>query len=213
MADQKDRRTNMATSSVNAQPAKGGAGAYSWGSPTDVKDFEPAGVDMSKVGVQIVPQVQVVQQAPAVVYSHDDSAFPALGASDVTRVAATNWAPGTVYAAAPTSVSIQPAPCVVRSIGTEFGPSHPRNQFATLPTKTVSSTVVQAAPVVDWSASGGLPVASQLIRAGGGAAHVSPLFLESKPAQQVPLTVLRAQTANAPVYAPTVARPVKSAPK
>lgn len=193
---------------------KVGAGAYSWGSPTDVQDFEPAGVDVNKVGVQTVsPVVHVVQQAPAVVYKHDDAGFPALGSSEVTRVAAANWgSAATVYAAAPTSVSVQPAPCVVRSIGTEFGQSHPRNQFATLPTKTVASTVIQA-PAVDWSASGGLPVASQLIRAGGGAAHISPLAVESKPVQQVPLTVLRAQVAHAPVYAPTVARPVMNAPK
>jgi len=42
----KDRRSNMATSSVNQPPKKSGAGgSYTWGSATDVTDYEPMGLD------------------------------------------------------------------------------------------------------------------------------------------------------------------------
>lgn len=50
MAEDKDRRSRMANSSVNAPAKKGGAGGkHTWGAAGDVQDFEPVGVAESKV--------------------------------------------------------------------------------------------------------------------------------------------------------------------
>merc|ERR1711865_1017737 len=90
--------------------------------------------------------------------------------------------------------------------GVQFDQSHPRHQFARVPTVTQSSGVVQA---IDWS-SGGMPtqVQSAIISAGGGSAHMSPVATIAQ-AQPVPLNVMRAQYSQ-PNYAPT--RVVNHAP-
>jgi hypothetical protein len=215
MADIKDRHSNMASSSVNAQPTKDGAGgAYTWGSKTDVTDFVAAGVDTSQVGVQ----TRVVQVAPVVVqaapYQAIATDFPAIGNPAQPRIV--QWGapagagvvmPPNVSAVAPTTGSVvltQPRE------GVTFDQGHPRNQFARLPVHTPSTGVVQA---IDWS-TGGMPsqVQTAIIQAGGGRAHLSPVAMAA-PVQPVPMTVMRTQVAQAPVFTPTVVKSHKPVTK
>lgn len=75
----KDRRTNMINSSMNAQPAKEGAGgSYVWGSPTSVTDFEAAGTTYTAIQTKkfdVEAESMDIQQDA---YVHDDEAFPAM---------------------------------------------------------------------------------------------------------------------------------------
>jgi hypothetical protein len=222
MADIKDRQSNMAYSSVNAQPAKGGAGGqYTWGSPTDVTDYVAAGIDTSGLGVQTRMVQGGVVVEPAVPYAAQASEFPPIGnpvqakpvqwgAPATTFVAApavmatpfaVMAAPPAVYAAAPATTTT--APVLTVREGVEFDQSHPRHQFAKKPQVTPSGSVIQA---IDWS-SGGMPtqVQSAIIQAGGGRAHASPV-VQLQPAQPVPLTVMRTQVTAAPNYTPTVVK-------
>jgi len=250
MADAKDRRTNMATSSVNAPPKKDGAGgAYTWGSATAVTDYEPQGIDPSGVGVQTAAPVVTV--APAVVmqqhYVHNASDFPSLGSgSGVIAAQPVNWsqamaptvyassAPVTyasapvTYASAPVTYAAAPVSAVavpasgsvvlqntIRAGSQElFDQSHPRNQFAKKP-HVVTQSPSASGPAIDWSSSGmPVQVQQQIIRGGGGAAHVSPIqYQQVQQAAQIPLTSMRSQVQYAPVTQPAIAQSYQMAPK
>jgi len=186
MAD-KDRRSRMAYSTVNAQPVKAGVGL---------------GYVDANYGTPIGGVAQVLQVAPAqtssVVYAAAPQMMPT--ASDFPILGATvaqpqvQWGPpgGVVatYAAPPVATTLL-AGATPRE-GVVFDSSHPRNTFAKRPSAT-AVTVASAAPTIDWS-SGGMPVGMQqnIIRAGGGPAHVSPV-VAAQPAAQIPINVLRSQ--------------------
>lgn len=206
MAD-KDRRTNMAHSSVNAQPAKGGAGgAFTWGSATDVPmDYVPQAGAVQGVGVQVMPVSSsvIVQQQP-VEYTYSNAAFPALGTSTTYQPMSAAW--GGAAAATVVPVSAAPPPMVyaappmqsviisqdnIRTVEGGFDGTHPRHLFAVKPNKPAS-----AVAVVDWSATGVPQAVTQTIVQAHNPAHLSPVATIPAPVQ-VPISQLRAQVAPA----------------
>mmetsp|Transcript_50473 Transcript_50473/g.156217 ORF Transcript_50473/g.156217 Transcript_50473/m.156217 type:complete len:499 (+) Transcript_50473:122-1618(+) len=86
MSEEKDRRSKMATSTVNAPAKKGGAGgSYTWGKAEDVTDFEPVGVSGAEK-VSVAPAAAPAEAAPAaaepMTLDRNDSAhFPKLSAA------------------------------------------------------------------------------------------------------------------------------------
>lgn len=177
----------MAYSTVNAQPVKGGAGlGY-----VDAIYEAPMGGVVQAVQVAPAPTSSVVYAAaPQIVPTASD--FPILGAT--VAQPAVQWGPpggvvATTYAAPPAATVLAGA---TPREGVVFDASHPRNTFAKRPSVGVA-TVASAAPAIDWS-SGGMPVGMQqnIIRAGGGPAHVSPV-VPVQQAAQIPINVLRSQ--------------------
>lgn len=142
MANIQDRRTNMATSSINAQPAKGGAGAYSWGSPTSVTNYAPVGTTYQSV--QTAPIV--VQQQPAVAatqsYRYSATSFPALGAAPTTSFAAAPAATAT-YAAASAAGSY---PVSSVKVSAPMTISQPATVMAAPPVMAAAPAVAVAVP-------------------------------------------------------------------
>ena len=178
----------MAYSTVNAQPVKGGAGlGY-----VDAVYEAPLGGVVQALQVAPAPTSSVVYAvAPQTVPTAAD--FPILGAT--VAQPAVQWGPpgtavATTYAAPPPAATVL-AGATPRE-GVVFDASHPRNTFAKRPSVGVP-IVASAAPAIDWS-SGGMPVGMQqnIIRAGGGPAHVSPV-VPVQPAAQIPINVLRSQ--------------------
>lgn len=86
---QRDRRSNMATSSIKAPAKKAGAGGrYTWGSPMemDVTDYEPIGLGgLAKVSTMASAPRQAMkqpaQQAPVAMPLQDAQQFPTPHAS------------------------------------------------------------------------------------------------------------------------------------
>lgn len=183
-----DRRTNMANSSVNAPPKKGGAGGgYTWGSPLDVTDYEPVGVTGS-VGV-VTQSLPVVSSPTAVAagtptsFQMTQQAFPnALGAAPA-KVAVSSWGPGALPQTVVSGSAIRQ--------GVSVGQQQPRNLFArkARPQQTqVVATQVQDG-MIDWSKSG-MPVETMqaIVRQ---AAHLGP-YATAGPTT-LPLDTLRAR--------------------
>jgi len=191
MASEQDRRTRMVNSSVNAQPAKGGAGgSYTWGTALDVQDYAPMGVGAG-YGVVTAPQPQIVQTIAAPAFQMDQQAFPVLGAPPT--VVASSWGPPAVNTG-PISEG------ALRSGSYMGGQQHPRNLFAKKPYTQVRQAngqmVVQAQEgIIDWSQSGMAPAVMQsIVQSNAAAAHLGP-YAQQAPAQ-VPLDVLRAQNSG-----------------
>jgi len=175
----------MATSTVNGQPVKSGVGlGY-----VDAVYEAPMGGFVQGVQLAPAPVASVYMAAPQSMPIASD--FPILGAT-VTQ-APVQWGPpgGVVYSAAPPQAATVMAGVTPRE-GVVFDGSHPRNTFAKRPS-VGAVTVASAGPIIDWS-SNGTPLGLQqnIIRGGGGAAHVSPI-VAAQPVQQVPLNVLRSQ--------------------
>lgn len=218
MAETKDRRTNMAFSSVNAPPKKDGAGGqYTWGGATDVTDYAPVGVDTSAVGLHTAYVAQPVSAAPmqTVEYHHSATDFPVLG-TPAQRPSVVNWAPQAqpvvVHSAAPIATASVPALAGHEPRqGVAFDQSHPRNQFATKPHIAPTTTVVTSAPAIDWSSPGMAQVNTALVAA-GSPTHVSPVN-PPRPVQQIPLSVMQAQVRNQVNYAPTVSKSYMANPR
>jgi hypothetical protein len=186
-----DRRSNMANSTMNAPPKKGGAGGgYTWGSPLDVIDFEPVGVTGSVgvvVGTQSLPIVTsptAVIAGPTTSFQMNQQAFPALGAAPA-KVAVSSWGPGAMPQTVVSGAAIRPGAVEV------VGQQHPRNLFArkARPQQTqVVATQVQGG-MIDWSQSG-MPVETMqsIVRQ---AAHLGPY--QTAGTTTLPLDTLRAR--------------------
>merc|ERR1712238_488272 len=169
----------------------------------------PTGYDPSRVGVQTMvvqaPQMQVYSSP----YQAVASDFPTIGQPAQPRVVQWGAPQGGVMMAPPMVSAAPPSGSIVLTQpreGVQFDQSHPRHQFARVPTVMQNTGVVQA---IDWS-SGGMPtqVQSAIISSGGGRAHLSPVATVAQ-AQAVPMNVMKAQYAQ-PNYAPT--RVVSHAP-
>jgi len=191
MAAEQDRRSNMVNSSVNGQPAKGGAGgSYTWGSALDVQDYAPMGVGAG-YGVVMAPQPQMVQTVAAPAFQMDQQAFPVLGAPP-TMVTQGPWGPPAVNTG-PISEG------ALRSGAYIGGQQHPRNVFAKKPYMQVRQAngqmVVQAQEgVIDCNQSGMAPAVMQsIVQSNAAAAHLGP-YAQAAPVQ-IPLSALQAQTA------------------
>lgn len=172
-----DRRTNMSNSTVNQQPAKGGAGgAYTWGSALDVQDFAPVGVT-GGVGVMMAPAP--VMAAPVVLggtasFQMNQQAFPTLGSGQQFMATATGPVPwGAGYGAQ--SYGASAAPTVVTQV------AQPQVVMGPQPT------------VIDWSKAGLSPTVMQSI-------VQAPVFTSQSSqftSQSVPLDSLRARNVGA----------------
>merc|ERR1719253_969302 len=162
----------MSNSTVNQQPAKGGAGGtYTWGSAMDVQDFVPVGVT-GGVGVTTAPAPVVA--APVVVggttsFQMNQQAFSTLGTGKfmATATGPVPWGAG--YG--------------MQSYGAAAAPA------------VVTQTQAVAAPqptVIDWSKAGLSPTVMQSI----ASTPVNSVSLGTF-SQSVPLDTLRARTAGA----------------
>jgi len=125
----KDRRSRMATSTVNQAPKKGGAGgAYTWGAAGDVTDFMPT---------QVVQQTVVMAPAPAATQPAPSSPFtaslanvqqfPSLGTQNVVTGAPSAWTtrPQFVTAPAPTVQTVMTAPAAAPAQSVTIRPARP----------------------------------------------------------------------------------------
>jgi hypothetical protein len=189
----KDRRSNMVTSSVNQPPKKSGAGgAYTWGSATDVTDYDPVGLNgMSKVVTSTGPSPTMVQQ-PALqqrsVSITDNSQFPALGNNGAMPAPPqTQW--GLVHGSATqpaAGVNGMAAPKVILGqdmmrAGVEPNSQHPRNAFVKKAHKQPESTIVQQGTgAIDWTASGTTAFQQQVMQTfANNPAHLSPYVTQA----------------------------------
>lgn len=207
---EKDRRSNMVTSSMKAPAKKDGAGgSYTWGRAIDVTDYEPKEHGVTKVvlapaPMQTVP-TSVTRAMPAQVMVHDPNQFPAL-TSSTQPVPSARWAapPAVVYAAPQGSVPmmyqsspassttvVTAAPRVVlnedmiRAGAPTFDTQHPRNAFARKPHKIVGTTELQT-QAIDWTAAGTAGLLKQVLDtlAQNNPAHLGP-YAQPKPAMTV----------------------------
>eukprot|EP00931_Biecheleriopsis_adriatica_P115828 TRINITY_DN91581_c0_g1_i1.p1 TRINITY_DN91581_c0_g1~~TRINITY_DN91581_c0_g1_i1.p1 ORF type:complete len:352 (-),score=78.55 TRINITY_DN91581_c0_g1_i1:102-1157(-) len=118
----KDRRSRMSYSSVNAPPKKGGAGgAYTWGNAADVRDYEPTPVLSANVTTSAAPVVyqQPISTGPFTASLASTQQFPTLGAQPVQSPAL-----AAAWTSKPTSVTMpaqapQQQPVVTRVITTQ----------------------------------------------------------------------------------------------
>lgn len=186
----------MVTSSVNAPMKKDGyGGAYNWGGPMDVKDFEPHAVQQPKVIVMSAP----VQMAPQVIsaqpatFAIDSSQFPSLG-SVRTVAAQVAWGPHAMQTMPAQMHTVHPqiAPQSIRIEPGSFDAQHPRNAFARFP-RVSHTTVVQQDPqlAVDWSGAGTSNVTQVIYQHAAGTAHPTHLGPLVHQHASVPLAVLR----------------------
>jgi len=202
-----DRRTRMLISSVNAPAKKGGAGgSYTWGSPLDVKDYEPVGLQggYGVVTSPVVATTSVGSASPT--FQMDTRAFPTLGTAPI-KVATQSWGPTSMATVNLTESSLRPGALEV------IDSTHPRNMFAKKPYVRPATTTVTAAPaqeaLIDWSKTG-MPeaVMKAIVTSNAGAAHLGP-YNQAAPSQ-VPLEVLRTQNvatqAQFQQYAPKVSK-------
>lgn len=208
----KDRRTRMATSSINQPMKKGGAGAFTWGSAMDVKDYEPVGANVTKISTApvITMAAPVVTTTPTAmnVCISDSQAFPTLGAAPAAPVVSTSWGPS-VQAS---SISIAQA-ATVRS-GVEFDASHPRNTFARKPHVSTAPVVTEvvAQPAIDWSGTGVTTLQRQVIQSTNNAAHLNP-YQTVQTAQPLTMDQLRASSVMGAGYPKAPKQVFKQAPR
>jgi hypothetical protein len=211
-ADDKDRRTRMANSSVNQPMKKGGAGgSYTWGGIMDVQDYTPVGHIGQKVIVQqgpVVLQPTVIAQ-PMQVNIGDSSAFPSLGGTMAPEVkAAPVWGPGVGHVPAASLIASPMANgyhTVTSPVATKilseaprhevFDAQRPRNTFARKPSggralgsSAIATTETTTVPQPDWSGSGMQGFNQAALRVVTTVGDRAP-----QQAPQVPLSVLRMQ--------------------
>eukprot|EP00928_Gymnodinium_smaydae_P019368 TRINITY_DN1741_c0_g1_i1.p1 TRINITY_DN1741_c0_g1~~TRINITY_DN1741_c0_g1_i1.p1 ORF type:complete len:227 (-),score=40.60 TRINITY_DN1741_c0_g1_i1:72-752(-) len=194
MTDNKDRRSRMATSSVNQPMRKGGAGGFSWGHAMDVQDYHPVDHGVQKMVVAPAPAtvtmpVTYVAQPAVPVPLTDASHFPSLGGAVPTTVVGLG---GGAWGPAPgMHAQVAAAQSAVRTDVT-YDSTHPRNAFARKPhTKSSGGSAIVPAevaqPMIDWSQAGTQAIQQTMLHV---AAHPPPV-VHAQPA--VPLSVLRAQ--------------------
>lgn len=214
MAAEQDRRTRMIASSVNQPAKKGGAGgSYTWGSPMDVKDFEPVGIPS---GYGVVTSPVATSPTATVVsptFQMDQAAFPAIGTGSLP---VSTWGTSGVKIVSGSQPTAQFAQQAVLANNLRPGAlevidsTHPRNTFAKKPYIRPATTTIQAAPagdgLIDWSKAG-MPEAMMkaIVTSNAGAAHLGP-YQQAAPSV-LPLDVLRtrnvANQAQLRQYAPT----------
>jgi len=182
MATIKDRRTNMATSSMNAQPAKGGAGAYSWGSPTSVTNYAPVGTGYQSVQTGVVVQQPTAVVAPTQSYRYSATSFPALGAttSFAAAPAATQTyaAPPQTYAAPPTTQIYAAAPATqtyAAAPATQAYAAAPATAtYATAAASYPTSSITMSAPMTITQPAAPTMAAAPVMAAAPAAAVCAP---------------------------------------
>jgi len=153
--DDKDRRSRMPTSSVNAPAKKDGAGgAYTWGSAADVTDYEPVGLGgMTKIAT--APANPAAAEAdPAAMAGgarerpkvQDPKQFPALGSASAVAAPATTVAWGPASAAkihtVPTVVQAPPVYVTPQKARRKVAQTSPTANGASAPPLSVRSVTV-----------------------------------------------------------------------
>lgn len=202
MADNKDRHSRMATSSVNQPMKKGGGGTANWGNTTEAI-YDPVGhqhqtVATGAVTYSVAP-AQYVPYQPMSVNVGDAQHFPTLGGATqpMVQMAApvTTWGPSTQVLQAAPMTSMPSMEGQVRQ-GVVFDAAHPRNAFAKKPHVTTGGYVEQGQPAaIDWSQAGTATVQQAMLHvAANPAVHGQTPGVSVYPS--TPLNVLRAQ----PVY-------------
>lgn len=205
MAENKDRRSNMAHSTVNAPAKKDGAGgAYTFGSAKDSIEYSTSTGPQGPTGVVVEPAPAPVEPpAKAEEFTLQEGDFPALGRPDAKAAPAWKKEPqeknlSTTEASSDPEANAKVDPSSVRQ-GVEFDSSHPRNQFAKKPHhKEGGAAVVQTvSDNIDWT-SDGMPkeVQSEIIKGSQNPAHLS--MHQQPPPAQVPLKDLKELTKQNP---------------
>jgi hypothetical protein len=189
----KDRRSNMAHSTVNAPAKKGGAGGnYTWGSAMKIADYELFGIDFESIRVttaDIRSSMPITEHACFNVSLDDQDLFPPLS---TTTKAEEVCAP---ESAVPEEVSdwVVVTPEVLPD--TLVDAQHPRHLFGkkSQAKRAVGEGGGKERPMtIDWSQAG-IPqeVKKQILKACMSPSHEGPYA--KKDAPTLPLDVLRAQ--------------------
>lgn len=206
----KTRRSNMANSSVNTPPKKGGAGgSFTWGAAEDVADYELVGFDAKTIGISAAPaQIDAPADTNALVCNlslDDKEEFPALVAKTMTPEKVSKpaaEAPSEVETTAEVEKDwiMLPVADVSKKNGNvksadAYDGQHPRNMFnKKAQVKRAKSTERHQVSErgVDWSGEG-MPteVKRQIIHASMTASHRG-LYAKDQ-AAPVPINMLRTQ--------------------
>jgi hypothetical protein len=192
---EKTRRSNMAWSSINSAPKKGGAGGgYTWG-VADLTDCDLVGVDFNSLNVMTVtvsqntPYEMNGASAPFVTDLDDEGAFPCLSCSN-KKLEQDNQvvSPAAEIALSPQAVDdwIIVAPSPESEL---IENQQPRNRSARKPSNH------ERPLTIDWSEVG-IPreVNKQIIKACNSASHQG-LYAKEQ-ASTLPLDILRAQNVD-----------------
>jgi len=134
---------------MNAQPAKGGAGAYSWGAATSVTNYAPVGTTYQSVQSGGVVQQPSVVAAPAQNYRYSATSFPAIGGQVVQQPPVTYAAPPVTYAAAPpVTYAAAPAPVSYAAAPVAYAAAPATNTYAAAAAGSYpTSSIKVSAPV------------------------------------------------------------------
>jgi hypothetical protein len=194
MSAEKDRQSRMASSSVNAPMKKGGEGAHTWGGAMDGQmEFQPhAHLVQPSITLAPAPVQQIVHvQSARSVNLGDASQFPSLGGT-VPAPAPVSWGPTTVVQSPLAVLGENP----IRQ-GVEFGPTHPRNQFAR---HAYHQPAAQFQVGVDWSSSGSAGFEQHYVNAHNNPAHLAPHQLAVQAAQPISSLSVGSYVVAPPVY-------------
>lgn len=204
---QKPRRSNMIHSSINSTPKKGGSGgSFTWGLAQDVFDYDHIGFDADAVGVTtlaapLVAAIATDSLGPCDFDLADEDAFPALAvASKKESMSKHVVSPEDEPAADWVVVSeteVTNEARALRMMSMEpFDGQHPRNIFSKK--ANAKQAMAKSEPQcpsneIDWS-QGGIPkeVKKRILHGSKNSAHLS--LHGQKPADPVPLSILRAQS-------------------
>lgn len=189
----------MVASSIGQPAKRDGGGAFNWGSAGDGSEYYPVLQPVQTVTVAPAPVVAYSQPFQAFTANPGDmQQFPTLGGG-IPRTAAINaynqprW-PAPRVEMTPDHLRVG-APAL-------FDATHPRNTFAP-PPKIVTQVAQPVQMAIDWSESG-QPTAlqRQIIRGGGGAAHVNPFQSSAGSSVKLTQAMLTSTPVQAAVYAP-----------
>lgn len=207
---EKSRRSNMAYSSINAAPKKGGAGGcFTWGVDSQETGYEPYLSDMNNLsGVTVVPRSEPILNrglvAPFDVQLEDQNAFPFLPTSAKKMQQDCDvGSPALETASEPEPadewvIVMPPGADSLRQGALDIvDGQHPRNLFAKKPSAkkvTKDANGQDRSMAIDWSQMG-IPqeVKKQIVQAYADASHRSPYVKEQ--ASTLPLDMLRSQNA------------------
>eukprot|EP00440_Ansanella_granifera_P020266 gb/GFBE01022016.1/.p1 GENE.gb/GFBE01022016.1/~~gb/GFBE01022016.1/.p1 ORF type:complete len:348 (+),score=67.07 gb/GFBE01022016.1/:1-1044(+) len=152
---EKDRRSRMAYSTVNANPKKGGAGgAYTWGTAGDVTEYVPTTYAQPSVITAPPVVVQSVQTAAPFTASLSSAAqFPTLGTQP-----ATSHATASAWTSVPAAVVQPAAATMVAAAPAAAAPETMRIARPSLPPQPVTSRVISQTVVTSNTGSVAAPV-------------------------------------------------------
>jgi len=199
---EKDRVSRMAYSSAHMGAKRDGGGAFNWGGHGDGTETVLHAVGPNVQTVTVAPAPVVVASQPVQSFTMNTADmlhFPTLGGG-IPRAVAIN-AYNTTRWPAP---RVEMTPDHLRAGAPAlFDATHPRNTFAPPPKVVMYAPQPAVQMAIDWSESG-QPQAlqRQIIRGGGGPAHMNPFQPTAGSSVKLTQSMLTAAPIQASVFAP-----------